>query len=359
MLRLVCPLALLVVGACQCGSEDLTVLSPHVVGPSSIELGVLYAGFSRSAWIAVDNTGEAPAALRATTVTQTAGPPVELGVSPSLGELAAGERLLLEVHALASDGSVGPFTAEVQLAFDDEELRVAVLGEVRSIPECADDPCAEVVFDGTRCVATPLEDGTSCEDHDACTVRTVCAAGRCVGQLRTCPDDGIACTVETCSPDLGCSSVPVDDRCDDGNACTDDTCGSGGCVHLAEPDGTPCSEDVCALALCQDQACVELDIPLEELCAPGEECLVDPSCFEPAGPWASVAGGERHTCAITDDHALYCWGTNEYAERWFSPVPVQEPTLATDWRQVAAGSDVTCAIKLDGRLFCWGDNHMM
>ena len=30
--------------------------------------------------------------------------------------------------------------------------------------------------------------------------------------------------------------------------------------------------------------------------------------------WISVSAGQSHTCAITTNHALYCWGLNDHGQ---------------------------------------------
>lgn len=69
--------------------------------------------------------------------------------------------------------------------------------------------------------------------------------------------------------------------------------------------------------------------------------------------------GRAHTCAITEDGALYCWGANEHGqlgdgtrEDRSRPVLVD---LTGPVTRVALGSAHTCAIA-GGALHCWGDD---
>lgn len=74
------------------------------------------------------------------------------------------------------------------------------------------------------------QDGTACDDKDACTVNTVCTGGVCAGTPKSCNDNN-PCTVDNCA--LGtCVFAPSDGTpCDDNNACTTgDLCGAGKCV---------------------------------------------------------------------------------------------------------------------------------
>lgn len=56
------------------------------------------------------------------------------------------------------------------------------------------------------------------------------------------------------------------------------------------------------------------------------------------------------SCAIKDDHSLWCWPSPVFRDA--VPAPVAVPGT---WSAVAAG-DSACATKLDGSLWCWGPN---
>ncbi|MCP4172345.1 MAG: hypothetical protein GY758_16400, partial [Fuerstiella sp.] len=85
------------------------------------------------------------------------------------------------------------------------------------------------------------------------------------------------------------------------------------------------------------------------------------------------AGGDApgHTCAVTDVGAAYCWGKNDYGQLgnglWDindgSLVPVrvkagEQPgdEFLSGVRQISAGGQHTCAVTVDGTVYCWGEN---
>jgi hypothetical protein len=103
-------------------------------------------------------------------------------------------------------------------------------------------------------------DGTSCEDHDACTAAATCVAGQCVGSGAPacapangeCEDDGVCDpTAGTCLPP---ASRPEGAVCDDRDACSlDDRCRQGVCggssFAFCYPGNDPCIEEVCEPSL--------------------------------------------------------------------------------------------------------------
>ena len=150
----------------------------------------------------------------------------------------------------------------------------------------------------------PLDDGTLCNDGDKCTIKDVCAGGKCAGSAKDC-DDANPCTTDSCK-DGNCSSAPIgsgqacDDgdkctekdecdpkgacsgklkKCDDNNVCTDDTCDANqGCVTkdntaACDDDDACTNKDACAAGKCAGEALK---------CDDGNACT-DDSCDTKAG----------------------------------------------------------------------------
>lgn len=78
----------------------------------------------------------------------------------------------------------------------------------------------------------------------------------------------------------------------------------------------------------------------------------------------AVSAGSNHTCAITENDGIKCWGYNEYGQLGDGtyvnirlPVDVYGFTDdGEDASKISAGYQHTCAITLSGTLKCWGDN---
>ncbi len=103
------------------------------------------------------------------------------------------------------------------------------------------------------CTHTPVTNGTSCNDGNACTQTDSCQNGTCTGSNPVvCAAQDTCHTVGTCNPSTGTCSNPVapdGTACSDNNACTQtDACQSGTCVGtnpVSVDDGDPCTTDSC------------------------------------------------------------------------------------------------------------------
>lgn len=81
--------------------------------------------------------------------------------------------------------------------------------------------------------------------------------------------------------------------------------------------------------------------------------------------WTMIDAGGDHTCGIGVDMAgssrVYCWGNNQHGQCAQTSVPTAAPQPITDPRLdapvfVTAGNGHSCAITTDAQLLCWGAN---
>ncbi len=116
--------------------------------------------------------------------------------------------------------------------------------ECCSNEECADgDLCTTNACVNGLCVADAINDGTTCDDGNACTADDACADGACTGDARFC-GDADPCTDDSCEPTIGCVFTPREvccvsaADCDDGDPCTSDFCNPDlGCQNVTTGSG--------------------------------------------------------------------------------------------------------------------------
>jgi len=85
--------------------------------------------------------------------------------------------------------------------------------------------------------------------------------------------------------------------------------------------------------------------------------------------WTSVSAGADHTCALEDGGAAWCWGVNAYGQLGVPTVPEAchafgsaqlcrtspiAVVSAFGFVDISAGSSHTCALTADGDIWCWG-----
>ncbi len=93
----------------------------------------------------------------------------------------------------------------------------------------------------------------------------------------------------------------------------------------------------------------------------GDEDIDEPTRVDFHRRFKDVAAGEFHTCAITDAGQLYCWGRNlnHQFDPGADPDDAIEPVAIGDELQLESVSSFhrhTCAISEDEQLYCFGDD---
>ncbi|WP_176736710.1 RCC1 domain-containing protein, partial [Oligoflexus tunisiensis] len=83
------------------------------------------------------------------------------------------------------------------------------------------------------------------------------------------------------------------------------------------------------------------------------------------GPFIQAAVGSDHTCGLTSQGQVYCWGSNSGGELGDgsdvdadAPLEVDNTAFAIGERigLISAGWSHTCAVSTVGNAYCWGDN---
>ena len=72
-----------------------------------------------------------------------------------------------------------------------------------------------------------------------------------------------------------------------------------------------------------------------------------------------LSSGNNHSCAVTENNDVYCWGGNESGqlgngsfENSFVPTLIEN----FKFKQISSGNKFTCGIDLSDEVYCWGSN---
>ncbi len=78
--------------------------------------------------------------------------------------------------------------------------------------------------------------------------------------------------------------------------------------------------------------------------------------------YESLEVGAQHTCGVTIDRAMYCWGLNTYGKLGDDIGPAgYEPILVSGGHtfvDVGAGSNHSCGLTTSNEVYCWGQNFL-
>lgn len=204
----------------------------------------------------------------------------------------------------------------------------------------------------------PKTQGQACDPlNDTCAtgfcVDGVCCDTACEGQCQACDVSG---SEGTCAPATGTPRGTRATCTGDGTMCGG-TC-DGTTVDACVYPTTQCRPPSCAAGTQHDAAsCAMGTCPADttHACAAGE-CAGD-ACASVV----EVAAGSQHTCALWSNGAVYCWGGNGNEQlgqgagnTTASDKPLKVPMAAPATHISASQEGHTCAITVDKNVQCWG-----
>jgi alpha-tubulin suppressor-like RCC1 family protein len=159
----------------------------------------------------------------------------------------------------------------------------------------------------------------------------------------------------SCAPPMGYVLLPLD--CDDKDA-TQAPGATERCNNADDDCDGRVDEGACTLP---DGGVLDAGVGLgfdAGFVDPCEGCMWRDACMTGCDDPVRLGVGQSHTCVVTENGNVYCWGTNYFGQvgqrasnAYVRPVKVTLPAPAA---QVVAGSNFTCARLVDGRAYCWG-----
>jgi alpha-tubulin suppressor-like RCC1 family protein len=80
--------------------------------------------------------------------------------------------------------------------------------------------------------------------------------------------------------------------------------------------------------------------------------------------FASISTGYLHACGVTTTGAAYCWGDDLFGEVGDGATALERltPTLVQGnltFTSISAGATHTCGLTTEGRVYCWGDGGLV
>ncbi|MFT7579380.1 MAG: putative repeat protein (TIGR01451 family), partial [Myxococcota bacterium] len=132
------------------------------------------------------------------------------------------------------------------------------------------------------CSSPNADDGLGCDDGNACTVSDACAEGTCVSDTPTDCDDGDTCTSDRCDTDTGCFTEDATDglECDDSDLCSlTSACVAGTCLAV---DAADCDDaNLCTLDRCDPATgCFSQPVPNGFPCSDVNLCTTEDTCVD-------------------------------------------------------------------------------
>jgi alpha-tubulin suppressor-like RCC1 family protein len=147
--------------------------------------------------------------------------------------------------------------------------------------------------------------------------------------------------------------------------------GVGSTTKSLVPEGVPGLSGVRALTTGDFHTCAITDAGVVECwgwndggqlgSAAGEKSLVPLPVKSLSSGVVALTAGLDHSCALTAAGGVKCWGANSLGElgngtTTASVVPVDVTTLTSGVLAIAGGSQHTCALTAESTVECWGSN---
>ena len=132
-------------------------------------------------------------------------------------------------------------------------------------------------------------------------------------------------------------------------------------AHLSAGDTHTCALTPSGTAYCWGSNGVgQLGSPIQP-CSEGGLCSATPQPVAGGLTFTSISAGANHTCGVTSNSVLYCWGYNAYGQLGDGTTQDRAVPVAVvggvEFSFVSAGFTHSCGLTPTFRAYCWGSNR--
>lgn len=244
---------------------------------------------------------------------------------------------------------------------------------------CSDGQCVNYCLAGQSCLDGEVENSlgyeqncvleesfATCDEQCVDTKTDVDHCGQCDND---CPD-GVDCQDGACdcgNGKIGCSGQCVDPNIDEancgecGNEC-DVRCDEAACIYARQ------------VAMGTHHSCAVLETDVVECWGDNEwgqlgngeigGTAVQPEPVQGVDSVARIFAGQTHSCALTSDNKLYCWGGNEVGQlgngtfdQSSTAVAIDDQDIDGNIVEVALGDHHSCVLTDQSGVYCWGGHE--
>jgi alpha-tubulin suppressor-like RCC1 family protein len=238
----------------------------------------------------------------------------------------------------------------------DDECPTCHPGGVEVCEGTHDEDCVDGVDDGCTCAVGATR---------ACPGGT--DAGECTSGTQTCTPEGVW---SSCVGAVAPATEVCNGRDDDCDTITDGPSASLACGTAPRATTVGCSGGSCIISACV-AGYADCDPSFSNGCETTLGTLAHcGSCTDSCG-WdcegtcndaVAVHAGFSHACTVRDAGDVVCWGSNSHGQVGTGTLseavifPVQVSGLPSRVTRLATGTRHTCALMDSGAVWCWGDN---